>query len=88
MLLTTYATLYAAEQTQISERIPDRVTDDLMLLKPMLSKNDDVQLNSPISKPSENESKLHSCEIGFNSLPITKMLFGSNALSVCFNSPK
>ncbi len=52
MLLTTYATLYAAEQSQVIEKLPElRVTENLLPLKPML--RDDVQLNSPISKLDE-----------------------------------
>lgn len=54
MLLTTYATLYAAEQSQVSEKLPElRVTESLLSLKPML--RDDVQLNSPISKLEEGK---------------------------------
>lgn len=54
MLLTTYATLYAAEQSQVSEKLPElRVTESLLSLKPML--RDDVQLNSPISKLDEGK---------------------------------
>lgn len=54
MLLTTYATLYAAEQSQVNEKLPEfRVTENLLPLKPIL--RDDMQLNSPISKLDEGK---------------------------------
>jgi len=53
MLLTTYATLYAAEQSQASENIPEpiRITESLVP-KPLLP--DGSSMKSLISKHEEH----------------------------------
>ncbi|CAL8100309.1 unnamed protein product [Orchesella dallaii] len=54
MFLTTYATLYAAEQSQVIENIPEqiRMTENLVVMKPLLP--DDSSIKSPISKLEEH----------------------------------
>lgn len=76
MLLTTYATLYAAEQTQVNEKISDplRVTDNILSMKPN-GRHDDVQLNSPLSKIDEgNCYKIKIIICCFYSLSLHLML--------------
>lgn len=68
MLLTTYATLYAAEQSQMSEKIPEplRVTESDILLKPILN-SEIVQLKSPLSKSEEGNCAV-KCQLTYSEL--------------------